>query len=99
LFASVPSKGPPARIDEFLAQTDGNISRLRTLPGFQGVDVLINRESGKILTITLRDSEQSLDATTQAANQIRAEGVRAERGDQPPTYEVFERAVHVNDAE
>ena len=29
--------------------------------------------------------------------QIRAEGVHAERGDKPPSYDVFERAVHFDE--
>ncbi len=94
MFARVSTfEGPPSRIDEFMQQADHTVERIRELSGFLGLDVLVNRETGKILTITLWDSMQSMEDSTEAANRLRSEGIEPERGDQPPTFEVYERAL------
>jgi heme-degrading monooxygenase HmoA len=94
MYARVSTfEGPVGRLDEFVAQADSTITQLRDLPGFLGVDVLVNRQTGKILTITLWDSKENVEVTTAAAARLRARGLQPERGDRQPTYEVFEHVV------
>jgi heme-degrading monooxygenase HmoA len=78
MFASVSTyQGPPDQIDEGLRYAQENIvPSLQEVEGFEGLYLLVDRQSGKVLTITLWESEEE-------ATQLRSE----HRGqwDQVPT--------------
>ena len=59
-FASVSTyQGPPDQIDDGLRYAQENIvPSLQVVEGFEGVYLLVDRQSGKVLTITLWESER-----------------------------------------
>lgn len=46
-------------------------------PGLERAELLVDRSSGKALTITVWDSEETLQASVEAANQIRSSAADA----------------------
>ena len=52
------------------------VPRVKELPGFRGAYWLADREGGKFYAATFFDSEESLDASRDPAQQIRAEGMQ-----------------------
>jgi heme-degrading monooxygenase HmoA len=53
------------------------LPQARLLDGFQGVYFLVDRQSGKHLTITLWESEEAMRASEQAANRLCSEDAEA----------------------
>ena len=62
------------------ARTD-IVPKVLEMQGNRGIISLIDRQSGKSISITLWDSEESLHATEQIANQIRSEATDASGGE------------------
>ena len=60
--------------------------------GWKGGYALVNRQTGKILTITLWETREDMEATVSLANQIRGQAASL-AGGAPPTAEVYEVAV------
>ena len=75
MFASVSTfQGPPDQIDQGVRYTQENIMpALQEVKGFEGVYLLIDRQSGKVLTIMLWESEEAMRASEEEANQLRSE--------------------------
>jgi heme-degrading monooxygenase HmoA len=75
MFASVSTyQGPPDQIDEGVRYAKENIvPSLQEVEGFEGVYLLVDHQSGKVLTITLWESEEAMRASEQEANQLRSE--------------------------
>ena len=62
----------PAKVDEGVANINEIvIPRARELPGFHGGFWLADRERGKILSVTVFDSEEDVRGSEEAAAQIR----------------------------
>ncbi len=62
----------PARVEDGIAEIkEIVIPRTRVFPGFQGGYWLGDREAGKVIGVTMFDSEESLRETDEAAAQIR----------------------------
>jgi len=49
------------------------VPTLQEVKGFEGVYLLVDRQSGKVLTITLWESAEALRASEEEANQLRSE--------------------------
>jgi heme-degrading monooxygenase HmoA len=64
-------RGSPESIEKALAQAEEATSVVRGFEGNEGLIVLVDREGGRELTITLWDSADSLRASEEAANRIR----------------------------
>jgi heme-degrading monooxygenase HmoA len=79
MFARVSTyQGDPAQIDEGLNYARESIlPRVQQVDGFEGVYYLVDRESGKALTITLWESEEALRASEEEANRLRSESADA----------------------
>ncbi len=79
MFARVSMyRGDPAKIDEGLDHARESIlPRVQEIDGFEGVYYLVDRESGKALTITLWESEEAMRASEEAADQLRSESADA----------------------
>ena len=79
MFARVSTyQGPPELIDEGIRIGKEQIlPQARQLDGFKGVYFLVERHSGKHLTITLWESEEAMRASEQAANRLRSEDAEA----------------------
>ena len=75
MFARVSTyRGDPGQIDGGLNYARENIvPRVQQVDGFEGVYYLVDRESGKALSITLWESEEALRASEEEANQLRSE--------------------------
>jgi heme-degrading monooxygenase HmoA len=71
-------QGPPDQLDEGLRYARENIvPPLRQMDGFKGVIALLDRQSGKTLSVTLWESEQAMRASEEDANQLRQESAEA----------------------
>src|SRR5215207_11521348 len=79
VFARVSTyQGDPAQIDQGLNYARENIlPRVKQVDGFEGVYYLVDRESGKALTITLWESEEALHASEEEANRLRSESAES----------------------
>ncbi len=83
-------------------QIDEGIDRLRetTVPavkeidGCKGLLSLIDRQTGKGVTITLWDSEEALKASEEEANKLRAEAADKLGATATPTVERYEVAIY-----
>src|SRR5918997_3862533 len=75
MFASVSTyQGPPDQIDEGIRYAQENIvPTLQEVEGFEGVYLLVERQSGEVLTITLWESEEAMRASEEEANQLPSE--------------------------
>ena len=92
MFARVSTyHGDPGRIDEGLDNLRENIvPRAQQMDGFKGLYYLLDRESGKALSVTLWASEEAMHASEEAANRLREESAEAsgETIDNVERYEV-----------
>lgn len=67
-------EAPPERVDEGIDRViNGVLPSLREMPGFDGVLSLVDRTTGRSLTITLWDSEEALQTSEERANQLRSQ--------------------------
>jgi len=71
-------EGPPGQTDEEVEeitrrQEEGVLPTVRQLDGFKGVIALLDRNTGKALSITLWESEQAMRGSEEAANATRAQ--------------------------
>jgi heme-degrading monooxygenase HmoA len=79
MFARVSTyQGSPQQIDEGLDHARQNIlPRVRAVDGFEGVYYLVDRQSGRALSITLWESEEAMRASEEEANRLRGESAEA----------------------
>jgi heme-degrading monooxygenase HmoA len=83
-------------------QIDEGIDRLRetTVPavkqidGCKGLISLIDRQTGKSITVTLWDNEDALRASEEEANRLRREAADRLGGGGEPTVERYEVAIY-----
>ncbi len=75
MFARVSEvTGPADRIDEGIAQyRDAVLPAVSAMPGFQRAYLLVDRDNGRSLSITVWDSEAAIAASDEAANQLRSQ--------------------------
>ncbi len=94
MFARVATIGeaPPERLDEMTHEfIEHVLPGLRKQAGFAGALVLVERGSGKVLMVTLWESQQAMIATEEAAYWFRAFSAEAVSGmvQGVERYEVF----------
>ena len=79
MYARVSTyQGPPDQIDEGVCCAQENIvPRVGEVDGFEGVYFLVDRQSGKALSITLWESEEAMRASEEEANRLRSESAEA----------------------
>jgi heme-degrading monooxygenase HmoA len=77
MFARVTTtQGAPEQYDQTVRYIQEQVlPMLQQMPGIKGAYVLADRQTGKGLSITLWESEEAMNASAQAANQVRAQGV------------------------
>lgn len=93
MHASAPSPVRPTR-----PKPGSPISRRTLLPwikenGGQGGILLLDRETGKAVAITLWNDEETMRSSEQAANEHRSRVSGQMQGTQSPTVERYEVAV------
>jgi hypothetical protein len=65
-------EAPPERLDKATQEIlEHVLPALRIQDGFNGALILVERGSGKVLGVTLWESEQAMDATEEAAHWLR----------------------------
>jgi hypothetical protein len=79
MFARVTiAEGDASRMDEGIKNlTENVIPRAKQLPGLNGGWWMADREAGKVISITLWDSEESLRASETVAAGLRAQAAEA----------------------
>ena len=79
MFARVSTyQGDPGQIDQGLAYDIENIlPKVNQIDGFEGLYYLVDRESGKALSMTLWESEQTMRASEEEANRLRTESAES----------------------
>jgi heme-degrading monooxygenase HmoA len=70
---------PVEKVDTAISQASPTAPQVRGIPGNTGGYLLIDRRTGTALSVTLWESEQTLEASVEQANQIRA-GITARLG-------------------
>jgi heme-degrading monooxygenase HmoA len=63
---------------------------LRAMTGFEGAYLLIDRESGRAMTVTLWESEDALRQSEERANQLRAQVAQDLGATGAPTVDRYE---------
>ena len=93
MFARVTIwEAPPEGLDNMIQEIEEHaLPALRRQHGFAGVQLLGARGSGKVLAVTLWESEQAMDATEEAAYWLRSFSAEAASGmvRTVERYEVF----------
>jgi heme-degrading monooxygenase HmoA len=79
MYARVSTyQGDPGQIDQGLAYDLENIlPKVNQIDGFEGLYYLVDRESGKALSMTLWESEQTMRASEEEANRLRTESAES----------------------
>ena len=80
-----------------LVEAFGGDDRLTQMPGILDAFLLVNRSSGKAVTVTLWDSEESIAASAGGATQLRQEATGA-AGARIESVETYEVALHLAEA-
>ena len=98
MFARLTTfEGPPEHVDDFRhALVEHMLPAVRQLEGYQGVLILAERQGGKVLGLSLWESEEAMGASEEAAYWFRTYGAEAasERVTNVERYEVvFSEAV------
>ena len=83
MFTRITTIGeaPPQRLDDMTHEIREHVlPALRQQDGFSGFLVLLERASGKVLGLTLWESEQAMNATEEAAYWLRVFSAEAAGG-------------------
>ncbi|HXF57608.1 MAG TPA: hypothetical protein VNO34_08585 [Actinomycetota bacterium] len=65
----------------------------RTLAGFKGGVALADRTTGDLVSFTLWESEEAMNASAEAANRLRAEALDKIGAQEPPDVHQYEVVV------
>jgi len=81
VFARVSTySGAPDRVDESIREgREQIVPAVRQIPGCKGLLYLVDRSTGKAMSVTLWENEEAMRASEEAANQIRGESVQVDR--------------------
>jgi heme-degrading monooxygenase HmoA len=86
--------GKPERIDEGIRNyKEQMLPAAKKMSGFKQALFMVDRKTGKMVSITFWDSEKNLLASTGAADKLRAQGVEHSGTNQPSIVEIYEVAV------
>jgi heme-degrading monooxygenase HmoA len=94
MFARVRiTSGVPEKVDDGIRHFRENVvGSYKSVAGFKGAYLLVNRKSGKVMGITLWDSEVDMQATDKTSEKLRAAGSQVVSGTTPAPEE-FEVVV------
>lgn len=74
MFARVSTySGDP---DKLVAGFQGSIEGIKQLPGQAGAFFCVDREGGKALTMTLWETQEALESSVKAADQLRSQAIQ-----------------------
>lgn len=94
MFARVRiTQGDPEKVEDGIRHfRETVVAGYKDAAGFKGAYLLVNRDSGKLMGITVWDSEANLQATAAASERLRAAGTQVVSGT-TPSPEVYEIVV------
>jgi heme-degrading monooxygenase HmoA len=69
------------------------MSAVKKMAGFKGAYFLVDRKSGKEISITLWDTERNLQASSKAADQLRTQAAQTVAAAKPSIVEIYEVEV------
>jgi hypothetical protein len=84
--------GSPENVDAGINNFRENVVPFTREDG-KGAILLVDRESGSAMAITLWEDEQALAASDERANQVRSDVANQMQASTPPTVERYEVAV------
>jgi heme-degrading monooxygenase HmoA len=89
MFARVRiTSGVPDKVDDGIRNfRETVVASYKDVAGFEGAYLLVNRRTGKVMGITLWDSEASMQATDKTSERLRAAGSHVVSGTTPPPEE------------
>ena len=85
-------EAPPERLEKMIHEIlEHVLPAVRMQEGFKGGTILVERGSGKVLTVSLWETEEAMHATDEAAYWFRTFGAEAAGGTvaDVETYEVY----------
>ena len=85
--------GSPADVDAGIANFRENVVPFTREQGGKGALLLVDRQTGNAIAITLWEDEEALRASEERANRLRADAASEMGAGQPPTVERYEVAV------
>ena len=85
--------GSPADADAGVANFRENVVPFTREQGGKGALLLVDRQTGNAIAITLWEDEEALRASEERADTLRAEAAGEMGASQPPTVERYEVAV------
>jgi len=88
-------QGPPERIDDAIRDVEDRVlPQVKQMEGVRGFLLLVDRESGKSLGISLWESEEAAARSEEAASRLRTESA-TRAGGELVSVERYEVAVDV----
>ncbi len=95
MFARVSTiLGKPERVEEGIRNyKEQTIPAAKKMDGFKQALLMVDRNTGKMVGITFWDTEKNLQASTVAADKLRAQAVLRSGTAQPPIVEIYEVAM------
>jgi hypothetical protein len=85
--------GAPGDVDSGIANFEANVLPFTQDEGGEGAILLVDRQSGKAIAITLWEDERALSASESAANALRADAASQMGASETPTVERYEVAI------
>jgi heme-degrading monooxygenase HmoA len=86
-------QGDASKLDALLNQFRGNVTDMRQLGGSKGTRFLANRQTGKVIVVSLWDSAEAAAAAEASLSQMRSRGAET-FGAGTPSTEVYEVLVN-----
>ncbi len=95
MFARVATiQGKPEKVNDSIRYFRENlISTAKTYQGFKGAYLMVDRKTGKTISLVMWETEKDLKATTSKADEITSERVKISGASPQTKYEVYEVAV------
>jgi heme-degrading monooxygenase HmoA len=95
MFARVSIiEGKPEHVDEGIRNYRNNvIPAAKKNHGFKDAYLLVDRKTGKVMSITMWETEKDVQSSTETANQLRSQAAQIAGSSQPPKVEIYEVAV------
>ena len=81
MFARVSQyEAPSEQLEAAVAGFEAATAALEQMEGIERAYLLVNREHGKALTITVWDSEEAMSSSAEKAKQLRSQTIAAAQG-------------------
>ncbi len=95
MFARVSTfEGKPDRLDDSISDfRNQTIPALKNMSGFKDAYLLVDRNTGKAISITMWETREDLQSSASKANNLRAQAAQTISANQPPKVEILEVAV------